>query len=263
MVIKLKFFCLISILTLGEFVIADALNIQPLGSNTYVVTDQVFFDSNVLVAKMPDETVLVASSPFETVDTTLMIKWIKNNLHPKKMVAINTHFHADGTGGNEAYQNAGFEIWASKQTRKLQKGRGEAGKTLTASSFKDPKLRKRIFDTKVVLASKTFEPRDGLKLNFGGEEVEVIYPGPAHTPDNVVVYLPKRKLLFGGCMIRAAGSKNLGYTGDADIAHWAESAGRLEKLAVEKVIPGHGAVGGPELIKQTINLAEIANQKPE
>jgi hypothetical protein len=36
----------------------------------------------------------------------------------------------------------------------------------------------------------------------------VFFPGAAHSADNVVVYFPKKRLLFGGCMIKP---KELGY----------------------------------------------------
>jgi glyoxylase-like metal-dependent hydrolase (beta-lactamase superfamily II) len=210
--------------------INDQLAVKEAAPETYVVTDKAFYDSNILVAVMENRQVLIASSPFETAGATALIEWIHDKFSPTKIVAINTHFHADGTGGNEAFNRAGVETWASEQTQKLHAHTG-------------------------VPASKTFKQDDGMELNFGEEKVKVVYPGPAHSPDNIVVYFPKRDLLFAGCMIRETDAKSLGNTHDADLKHWAESARKLQAFSANTVVPGHGRYGGPELIDHTISLA--------
>jgi metallo-beta-lactamase class B len=171
-----------------------------------------------------------------------------------------THFHADGTGGNEAYKKHGTEIWASDLTRKLHQEVGEKRKNGEASSFTDDHLRQRIFDRKTVPADKVFPLRKGLTLNFAGETAKVIFPGPAHSIDNVVVFLPKRKVLFGGCMIKAG--DNIGNLVDADLKNWETSAKSLLALDIAIVIPGHGPhFGGKELIENSMRLAVKANKK--
>jgi glyoxylase-like metal-dependent hydrolase (beta-lactamase superfamily II) len=91
----------------------------------------------------------------------------------------------------------------------------------------------------IVPALHTFEAQEGLTLTFRGESVQVLYPGAAHPPDNVVVYFPVQGLLFGGCMIRAASAK-LGYTGDTDAENWAAAVRSIEPFAPRIVILGHG-----------------------
>src|SRR6185295_3616589 len=73
---------------------------------------------------------------------------------------------------------------------------------------------------------------------------EVFYPGPAHTRDNIVVWLPDSRVLFGGCAVRAATS-GLGNVADADLTAYPASIRRvLERYpAAEVVVPGHGDVG--------------------
>ena len=80
--------------------------------------------------------------------------------------------------------------------------------------------------------------------------VEVLYPGAGHAPDNIMVWLPEQKILYGGCAIRELATDSLGNTADGDLASWPKAI----KLAqdrystAEVVIPGHGAPGGPELL---------------
>ncbi|WP_176736680.1 metallo-beta-lactamase [Oligoflexus tunisiensis] len=231
--------------------------VKEIAPQTYVVTDLSYHNSNVMVAVMPDQTVLIASSPFETQGADALLQWIRAELKPRKVIAINTHFHADGTGGNEAYKAHGVEIWASDLTRKLQQERGESQKIKEAAGFESqPELKKRLERRQIVIADHEFRIQDGKTFEFGGEKVEVIYPGPAHSSDNVAVHLPQRKVLFGGCMIRPVNT--LGYVGDADVKSWADSVSRLKALAPRVVIAGHETVGGQELIDNTVETARQA-----
>lgn len=247
---------------LGGPRINDELSYRQIAPHTYVVTDETFFNSNVLVAWMGDDTVLTASSPFETEGATALVEWIRKKFGPAKLIVINTHFHSDGTGGNEAFIKAEAQIWASEMTKKLQISKGAAVRKESMASFTDPKLRQRIESRREVMAQNIFDPAKGLQLEFKGEPVTVFYPGPAHSPDNVVVYLPQRQVLFGGCMIRSGDSTDLGFLGSADVEHWETSARTLLNFPVKFVIPGHGAVGGSELIQNTIDLAAKARIAP-
>ena len=241
--------------------INDELAVQEIAPDTFVVTDTACYDSNVLVAKMPDETVVIASSPFETVSATAMVRWIQERLAPKRIIAINTHFHADGTGGNEAYSAAGVEIWASEMTRDLHMKTADRMRTQVAEMFKDAGLRDRILRRKDVPAPNIFKAAEGFRRTFGDEEMIVHYPGPAHSADNMVVVLPKRGVMFGGCMVRTGGSTALGNLGSANVGEWEKSASSLRQFEPRVVIPGHGKIGGRELIEETITLARETRLK--
>lgn len=243
----------------GEIRIDAELVAREVAPGAYVVTHVPFHASNVLVVRMPDQTVVICSSPFETEGTRALLGWITSTLHPRQLVAINTHFHLDGTGGNAAYAAAGVETIASSQTAALIATRGAALRAASAESFADPALRARVEHVELVAPRRTFDPARGLTLVFGGEEIRIIYPGPAHSPDNVVVHFPARHLLFGGCMIKATGA-SIGYTGDADLGHWEAAVRTLEPLAPRVVVPGHGEVGGPELFAATIAIVRAAGE---
>lgn len=221
-----------------------------------MVTDTEYRYSNVLVVKMEDGTVFLASSPFENVGTKTLIKWIRSALKPKRIVALNTHFHMDGTGGNEMYKKMGVETWSSDLTKKLQLAKQRKLIVDSATSYQRADLRRRLLRSQVITADNIFPSDEGKDFNFSGEHVKVYYPGPAHTPDNVVVYFPRQKLLFGGCMIKP---EDLGYLGDADVKSWPKSARNLKKFDVKTVVPGHGPWGGPELIEKTIKVADKAS----
>src|SRR5690606_2017845 len=188
-----------------EETLRPGLIARRIAPGTWVVTHVEAHSSNVLVARMADGTVLLASSPFDADAARVMVDWIRERWAPERMVAINTHWHLDGTAGNAAYRDAGADIYASTLTQALSLERGpsmreDAGDGLSAS------MNARVRATPVVPANHTFEPSEGLTLTLGGEPVKVVFPGHAHSRDNVVVWLPDRGVLFGGCMLKLGNS---------------------------------------------------------
>jgi metallo-beta-lactamase class B len=236
--------------------INSELSLRRVARDAWVVTHEPFHASNVLVVRMADGTLILSSSPFDTEAAHALLNWLFAMLHPPRLIAINTHFHLDGTGGNEAYTEFGVETHASDKTQALIYERGVRRRNESAAAFSDPALRARVERTRVVAADHTFPAEAGLRLTIAGETVQVIHPGPAHSPDNVVVHFPARGLLFGGCMIKTGSS--IGYTGDADIERWEAAVRALEPLAASVIVPGHGETGGPELLRNTIDVVRAA-----
>lgn len=234
----------------GEFAVAQVAR------DAWVITHEPFHASNVLVVRMADGTLVICSSPFETEGTRAMLKWLRATFQPRRIIAINTHFHLDGTAGNQAYVEDGVETYASKSTQELLATRGAAMREEAAAAFSDPALRDRVTRTNIVAAAHTFPAGEGLSFVIAGEPVRVLHPGPAHSPDNVVVHFPGRDLLFGGCMIKAGPS--IGFIGHAVLDRWEASVRALQALAPRVVVPGHGGTGGPELFDNTIALVRAA-----
>jgi glyoxylase-like metal-dependent hydrolase (beta-lactamase superfamily II) len=86
--------------------------------------------------------------------------------------------------------------------------------------------------------------------------LEVFYPGAGHTKDNVVVWIPSAKVVFGGCLIRSLNSRGLGNLSDAYPEEWGKSALAVKETYPDSliVVPGHGKRGDRSLIDHTINL---------
>lgn len=141
-----------------EYIGAD-LVVTRITANTFLVKDTGFYDSNVLIAKMSDGTAVIASSPIETVRTKSMLAWIQRNLNPKKIIAINTHFHADGTGGNEAYQSVNAEIWSSSDTASIYQKRADSMQVGLAKFVRDKNLSELVLKRKNLPATKVFDAK--------------------------------------------------------------------------------------------------------
>jgi glyoxylase-like metal-dependent hydrolase (beta-lactamase superfamily II)/rhodanese-related sulfurtransferase len=100
--------------------------------------------------------------------------------------------------------------------------------------------RDKAFGTELTLPDITFEDRWVVEL--GGERIEALYLGPAHSPGDISVWLPQQKLVIAGDV--AFHERLLPIMEDTDTAGWIETWERFLTLEAEIVIPGHGGPTG-------------------
>ncbi|MBU2102090.1 MAG: hypothetical protein KKF80_01715 [Candidatus Omnitrophica bacterium] len=146
------------------------------------------------------------------------------------------HYHDDCMGGINYLHTQGIESLACQLTADKCRAQG-----LTT-----PKT--------------TFNER--LVLDFNGQSVAAGYLGGGHTIDNIVVWFPAEKILFGGCLVKALSTSNMGNLAEAVIEQWAATLRRTQTTfpEAEIVVLGHGRCGGPELLEHTIQLVEQYQQ---
>ena len=242
-----------------EIKLDEGLFISKISDTVYVVTHYFPWDSNSLIIKASDKDVVLIDTPCDTVATSLMLNWIMAILKPQKITAINTGYHIDNLGGNSSLRQNGIDIFGSDLTIKMIEERGNKPQLQTLSWLKSPeqdKYRKAYEGMKFTKPNKIFNAQEGANLNLGGLSFEIYYPGESHTIDNVVVYIKEIRLLFGGCMIKSLTSKNLGFTGDANMVEWPNSVKKVQEkyTSAKIVIPHHGMWGGTGLILHTLEL---------
>ena len=90
--------------------------------------------------------------------------------------------------------------------------------------------------TEVVSPDITFE--DEYVIELGGTRIEALYLGPGHSPGDIQVWLPQKKLVISGDM--AFHQRLLPIFDDTDTKGWIETYDRFVALDPEVVIPGHG-----------------------
>jgi len=83
---------------------------------------------------------------------------------------------------------------------------------------------------------ETFEERHFVEM--GDFNIEVLYLGPAHSPGDTQVWLPKQQLVIAGDM--AFHERLLPIFDHTDTAGWLETWPLFEGLGALYVIPGHG-----------------------
>jgi glyoxylase-like metal-dependent hydrolase (beta-lactamase superfamily II) len=156
-----------------------------------------------------------------------------------------TSHHADHTLGNEAFARA--EIISTEASRQAFLARADRERKLLADRLGLPGLRA----SELMPATLTFERSMRLYLGWPAEEIRelLLLELPAGAaPGNLVALLPKEKVLFAGDLVT---NKVFPYMGDADLAGWLKALGELDKLDFKTLVPGHGPVGGRELVGAT------------
>jgi cyclase len=139
---------------------------------------------------------------------------------PIKFVVICSD-HGDHTGGNIAFP-AGVQYVIhpnSKATLEKQ----EASPSFKPGSWKLPA------DADVVADHKT--------ITLGGEQMEVMFLGRAHTGGDLTVYLPKEKILF---MSEIFLNRVFPAMRSAYPSEWLGALKKAEAMDVNIYIPGHG-----------------------
>jgi glyoxylase-like metal-dependent hydrolase (beta-lactamase superfamily II) len=146
---------------------------------------------------------------------------------------IVTHFHADHIYGLQAFKAAGATVIAHPTGREYLNS-DTAQRRLEAS-------RQELFPwidehTRLVGADRWLDEEEST-LRVGSWDFRIRHVGPAHTPEDLVVHVPKRGVLFAGDLVFRG---RVPFVGQADSRQWIESLARLIDYRPSLVVPGHG-----------------------
>jgi cyclase len=156
-------------------------------------------------------------------------------------IVVNTHHHGDHAFGNSVF--AGPATVVAHELARTELLRAGLGLTQLWPDADWGELT-------LVPPALTF--RDSIRLHVdshaGGLEVELIHVGPAHTTNDVVAWLPGRRVLFCGD-VALGGATPFCLMGS--ISGTLAAVRRLRELGASTVVPGHGPVSGPEIFDDT------------
>src|ERR1017187_6944838 len=173
--------------------------------------------------------ILVSDSLVIVIDTKQdeaaeqLYKQVKQLAGNKPILVVNTHYHPDHTKGNKLYK--GQNIIAG----------GNYTKEFWIKEAKEETL-------------PTLWLKDKMDIKMGDDTATLFNLAKnIHTASDVVVYLHKRKMLFGGDVILNKQAPAI--MGIADPYGYVAALEMLPKqFNIQKVVPGHGAIGGIEII---------------
>ncbi|MBC6697270.1 subclass B1 metallo-beta-lactamase [Hymenobacter sp. BT190] len=102
-------------------------------------------------------------------------------------------------------------------------------------------------------------------IRAGRTRLELFFPGPGYSPDNLVAWLPKQRVLFGGDLLQEAAAQSLNSTADTNLKQWTTTLRKLQTRypRAEVLVPGQGQWGSPELLSHTLKLLRNAPRKPQ
>ena len=147
----------------------------------------------------------------------------------KYVVLENAQGHA--ALGSSYWKEQGAKIIAHREAaRELE----EHGPDILERMQK--RMREKGAKTKLVMPDIVFDKE--YILTMGGTRIELHYLGPAHSPGDIVTWLPAQKLVISGDM--AFHQRLLPIFEHTDTKLWLESWKNFEALKAKIVIPGHG-----------------------
>ena len=147
---------------------------------------------------------------------------------------IVTHYHADHVYGLQVFQQAGARILAHQAGREYLNADTARLRLQASRTELAPWIDER---TRLVPATEWIDgPRE---LTLGDTRLVLQPVGPAHTPEDLAVYLPQRKLLYAGDLVFRS---RIPFVGQADSRNWIASLGQLLGMDADVIVPGHGPV---------------------
>jgi cyclase len=195
---------------------ASKLNLVKVKDDLYVIhNDYVPGNSTALITS---DGVVLVDDKFEVDHDNILGELRKITDKPVKYV-INTHHHADHSGGNAKLQQMNVQIVASEQARENMVDASQSG------------LPNIVFDGHA-------------RVYLGGKSVELYHFGRAHTNGDVVVYFPADRALAAGDMFTYgdATPQLIDYAGGGSAKEWTKTLDQALQLDFEAVVPGHGDV---------------------
>ncbi len=179
--------------------------------------------------------IVLVDTPWTNDQTKELLKMVKDKFNKPIQLAIFTHWHGDRIGGIDTLTAEHIETASTAVTAELA----------VKAGFQKPQT---MIDPKVEV------------IKVGDLSFETYFPGPGHTMDNIVVYFPQTRVLYGGCLVKPMNSPNLGNTADGDVTQYPhtirEVMRRYPKAKI--VITNHGTNpwGDFGLLQHTLQLAE-------
>lgn len=219
------------------------LLIEPLSGNFYVYTTyNTYQDSKVRangVYLVTKKGVVLFDTPWDTTQFQPLLDSIQLRHNKKVIMAFATHWHSDKTAGLEYYKQLGIKTYTTELTDNLSK---------VNNAKRAEFLLKQ--DTSFSVDTYRFE---------------TYYPGEGHTKDNIVIWFPKEKILLGGCLIKGANDKNLGFLGDGNTKEYANTLLKVQqKFPNPKfIITTHSDWRDINSLKNSIRMAKQLTAEKE
>ena len=221
---------------------------------------QVVGNSTVIVN---DADVVVVDDHVSPAAAWVLVEEIKSFTTKPVTTVVNTHFHFDHAHGNQIF-GPGVQIIGHEFTRRMLLG-NPLGMPLYQGYISGmpgqiETLRKRVAAEQDAAARAKLEAQllsvennyasqkevrptppnvtltTHMTLHRGNREIQIRYLGRGHTAGDVVVYLPKERLVITGDLL-TAGLSNMS---DSYPLEWAATLDELKKLDFDTVVPGHG-----------------------
>ncbi|MCZ7644741.1 MAG: MBL fold metallo-hydrolase [Planctomycetota bacterium] len=170
----------------------------------------------------------------------------KPTLAPPVLYALNTTFRASHSFGNQAFHQAADIIATERAGARLADlNQIQRMRELLKTQFQVPGLEMHA----QALTQPTITFEGTMTLRTPEVEIKLISVGDCVGPGDCVIHLPQQKVLFAGDLV-LVGFMPYHEGRTRSVRHWIKALQDLQKLDLDVVVPGHGATGGKDLLKE-------------
>jgi len=178
-----------------------------------------------------DDDVIVVDDHVSPAAAWVLLEEIKEVTNKPVTTVINTHFHFDHAHGNQIFDQHVVEDLKKRLAT-------ESDATTQASLERQISVAEnnRAAQAELKPTPPNVTLTDRMTLYRGSREIQIRHLGRGHTAGDVVVFLPREKVVMTGDFL-TAGLSNLS---DSFPDEWVASLDELKKLDFDTVLPGHG-----------------------
>ena len=222
------------------------IKITGLGDNVHMLEGQ---GGNITVAVAKDGIIMV-DGEYAPLHDKIKAAIATFSKLPIKYL-INTHYHADHTGGNEPFANDGVIIVAQENVR----NRLEAGSTNGLTGAKTPPA------PKAALPSDTYT--NFSKIRLSGRVADLKHIANAHTDGDTYVWFKTANVLATGDTFTNGRYPNIDFANGGNIDGMIAAADAYLKLtnAKTKIVPGHGPLADKAALVAYRTMMVTARQR--
>jgi glyoxylase-like metal-dependent hydrolase (beta-lactamase superfamily II) len=134
---------------------------------------------------------------------------------------VNTHYHPDHRGANSVIGPEATVISTVFTRDRQSAGISSEGDSLAITG--------------------------SLTLFFGGHEIDIVHPGPAHTPGDVYIYFRNERAVATGDLFLTNCSPAMD---DGDMENWIAALDSILALPAETFVPGHFQVASKQQVRR-------------
>jgi glyoxylase-like metal-dependent hydrolase (beta-lactamase superfamily II) len=226
----------------------DAAAIKEIASDVFVISDRrIPLVPNIGIIRGSDS-VLVVETGMGPGNGKRVLDAARRIAGSRRLILTITHFHPEHGFGAQAFKGSARITYNSAQRDELR-AKGQAYLDMFLGF--GPGVAAALLGTNIVVPDDVYDGASA-ELDLGGRKVELRTFGLAHTRGDQIVWLSAERILFTGDLAEERIFPIFPWfppnDADLDAARWVKILTELESWQPKIVVPGHGDVGGAEIL---------------